>query len=159
MGRVVDELTRLLENQVDKAGIVVWYDPEGHYGTVVPELTIEKTEIVAFEDSYFEIRQKVEPLMGTIDRPRIVVYVNAARHTRMPPLVELEKAGIICEPGAATGRNTKLEVIARTALKNENWLDDKIKDELANITKGYHGLAEIEQIIEQGSPVGTESSL
>jgi len=155
MGKVTDQLKELLAKQIDKRGIVVWYDPQMHYKDVAPRLNIENTTFVAFEGSYFAVRREVEPLLAADERPRLLVYVPAERQTRMPPLIELECAGTVCEPGAPTGRNTKLEVVARAALKAEGWPTAKIEEEVANIASGYHDLEDVERIIEQGPVAGT----
>jgi len=157
MGKLTGQLKRLLDGQVNKAGIVVWYDPEGSYLQVAPALNIEGAAFVAFDGSYFKVRQAVEPLLAGTERPRLLVYVKADRDTQSPPLIELEAAGTVCEPGAPTGRNTKLEVIARATLKAEGWPAARIEEEIANIASGYHGIEDVERIIEHGPIAGTGS--
>ena len=38
MGIVTEYLAKLIEKQVEENGIVVWYDPEKHYGEVARNL-------------------------------------------------------------------------------------------------------------------------
>ncbi|MBW2148811.1 MAG: PglZ domain-containing protein [Deltaproteobacteria bacterium] len=155
MSKILDELRRILEKQLDNAGIVVWYDPEGIYETVAHRLPIEGATFITFDGSYFKVRREIEPLLISVNRARVLVYVKSPRETKLPPLIELEAAGVVCEPGAVTGRNTKLEVLVRAVMKAEGWPAAKIEEEIRNITSGYHNLNDVERLIEQGPIAGT----
>ena len=51
MGRISDKIRHLLARQV--RGIVVWYDSEKAYGSLVKRLSFSKRAILSFEDSSF----------------------------------------------------------------------------------------------------------
>jgi hypothetical protein len=118
MGLVTDYLCNQIAKQVDDNGIVVWYDPERQYTNLLPSLNIPNTTIASYKDSFFALRNEIEPLLGDLEPPRLVVYVPLAPIRTHNALVELEAAGIIIKPGQQPpSRNTKLSIIARNALK------------------------------------------
>ena len=53
MGVVTDHLVSLISKQVDDHALVVWYDPEGHYRDVATGLTLPKTTVARYEESFF----------------------------------------------------------------------------------------------------------
>lgn len=61
MSRLLASLQSLIRKQLDDHGLVVWYDPEGHYREVVPRLGLGETGILSFEDSYIRLRAALEP--------------------------------------------------------------------------------------------------
>lgn len=48
MGKVTEELVKLITKQVDERGIVVWYDPERAYGEVAASLTPPDTTVLQY---------------------------------------------------------------------------------------------------------------
>ena len=73
MGPVSIYLRELVAKQVREHGIVVWYDPEKHYGEFVKDLAIPDTTVARYCGSFFELRREVEPLIGGLQRPRLIV--------------------------------------------------------------------------------------
>lgn len=93
MGIVTNYLRNLIVKQVDDNGLVVWYDPDRHYTDIASYLEIPNTTITRYKDSFFALRHEIEPLMGDLDPPRLVVYVPLNPTETSNALVELEAAG------------------------------------------------------------------
>lgn len=158
MGRVVEQVIAQVLKHVDQAGIVVWYDPTGEYASVVGDLGAHDVHICCHEGSFFTLRRAIEPYVASEPRydevtrrivsPRCVVYVPAARATTHEALIEAEQTGVVLEPGAPGARNTRLEVVARAALRHLPAEDvDRI---VRGITEGSLKLADADRLAEQG---------
>ena len=123
MGKISAKVRDLLARQVRERGIVVWYDPEKVYWALVKRLDIPETTILLWEDSFFRLREKLEPMLEFVGEdgrlkaecdvpPRMVVYVPIARAESEFALIEAETAGAVVEPGApAAERNTRLRAM------------------------------------------------
>jgi len=85
MGKVTEELVALITKQIRDHGIVVWYDPERAYGDVVDQLQLPETPVLRYEDSVFQLRHRLEPLLEFVDNdgriqanfetpPRVLLY-------------------------------------------------------------------------------------
>jgi len=61
MGKVSEYLVGLISKQVEDKGIVVWYDPERVYTSIMEKLAIPNTTILRYEDSFFALRAHIEP--------------------------------------------------------------------------------------------------
>lgn len=120
MGVVSDHLRSLVERQVKERGIVVWFDPEGHYRGFAEDLSLPETAVESYEGSFFELRHRVEPYLSA-DRdgpPRLVVYVPQAEEDTHNALVELTEPGVVIKPGQhSVNLNTRLAVVAKRALR------------------------------------------
>lgn len=120
MGAVSDHLRGLVERQVKDHGLVVWFDPEGHYRHFVDDLSLPETAVEVCGESFFELRRRVEPHLGADgDRPpRLVVYVPKGEEETNDALAELTIPGAVMKPGQhSRSRNTRLPVVAKTALR------------------------------------------
>lgn len=120
MGAVSDHLRGLVERQVKEHGLVVWFDPEGHYRDFVDGLSLPDTAIEACRESLIELRRRTEPYLGAAgdSPPRLVVYVPRSEADTRDSLAELTAPGIILRPGdASINRNTRLGVVAKNALR------------------------------------------
>jgi len=112
MGKITEELLSLVRRQVDDHGIVVWYDPEGHYRDVVDRLSNGgKTTISKYENSFLQLRHAIEPFLECLEDsgkfsdtagipPRMIVYVPRNHTDSRNALIEVESAGVVMEPGA-----------------------------------------------------------
>src|SRR6266851_9353157 len=119
MGRVTDYLVNLIAKQVEENGLVVWYDPNARYRTIARDLVLPNTTVVRYAESFFSLRHEIEPLMNTLDPPRLVIYVPLDQAETHHALIELEAAGVVMKPGdPSIKRNTRLSLIARNALKS-----------------------------------------
>ncbi|MEM0498294.1 MAG: PglZ domain-containing protein [Methanothrix sp.] len=105
--------------QVEKHGIVVWYDPQKHYSEFVRDLKLGDVPVEIYSDSFFELRRRIEGFLAGPQPPRLVVYVPMDRSETHDALVEVEAAGALMYPGAQPReRNTRLTVVARAALRD-----------------------------------------
>ncbi|MCS7166354.1 MAG: hypothetical protein RMI91_00245 [Gemmatales bacterium] len=124
MGAVSDYVTKLLAELLDKHGIVVWYDPQGFYRPVVDQLTLPDAKIVTCNNSFFQLRYEVDPLLNDEQPPRLLVYVPCDPADTHHALVELEAAGTVLRPGhPSLTHNTRPSVLARRVL--QGMLPDK----------------------------------
>jgi hypothetical protein len=117
-GIVTEHLIQLIAKQVDDKGLVVWYDSDQAYGSVVVELTLPNTTVACFDGSFFKLRKAIDHLMNDGQPPRLVVYVPIDREDTHAALIELDSAGVVMQPRQQPPAcNTRLSVVARNALK------------------------------------------
>jgi hypothetical protein len=64
MGIVTEHLISIVSKHVTDHGIVVWYDPEGHYSNFAESLKLPGTHIARFKDSFFALRHEIEPFLS-----------------------------------------------------------------------------------------------
>lgn len=117
MGIVTDYLIGIVQSNLEKNGIVVWYDPEKQYLSLAKKIG-EEIPVFFYDGSYIELRYKLEPYLDSKEKGNVLVYVPEKRDEIESPLMEAEFFGTYIKPGGPTNRNTRLEVIARKALSN-----------------------------------------
>jgi hypothetical protein len=115
MSTVTEYLTKIVQKNLDEFGIVVWYDPKGSYQSFIEKFPLD-SPLLKYDGSYFAIRHALEPFLESKDRQKVLVYVQQEHNESASPLIEAEYCGTILKPGGPTGKNTKLEIIARNAL-------------------------------------------
>ncbi len=164
MSKVSDELIGLLKKQIQDHGIVVWYDPEGHYTRLVGRLEIPETTILRYEGSFFELRYRMEPYLEFVDEegrisdnpdipPRLLIYVPMKREDTDYALAEAEAYGVVMEPGASPWqRNTRLRVLAERVFKKI--APQEVKNILAKIEQGILTLEDLDRLAERGRDFG-----
>lgn len=152
MGIVTDYLITFVSKQVDASGIVVWYDPDRYYTDVVATLSLPNTTIAVYENSFFALRQEIEPLLESMELPRLVVYVPLDQVETDNALIEVETAGIVMKPGQQPPiRNTRPSLIARNALRSI--LPEKqlvAVEKQVEAGKDKLSLAELDRLAESG---------
>jgi hypothetical protein len=150
---VTDYLRNLITKQIDEHGIVVWYDGDRHYTDIAPHLPIPKTTIVCYTDSFFDLRHQIDPPLGKLDPPRLLIYLSIHPSETHNALVELEAVGVTVKPGQQPPtRNSKLSVIARNALKP--LLGEETTANLEKqVEAGKLTLAELNAIAERGEGI------
>ncbi len=117
-GIVTEHLLSLIARQVEDHRLVVWYDPEGHYGELTGHLDIPEATVARYDGSFFALRHTIDRLLEGLVPPRLLVYVPLDPADARNALVELEVAGVVMKPGQQPpARNTRLSVVARNALK------------------------------------------
>ncbi|MCI0695646.1 PglZ domain-containing protein [candidate division KSB1 bacterium] len=150
MGMIAEYLRNLIAKQVDDHGLVLWFDPEGHYAKVASDLAIPNTTVARYDGSFFALRHQIEPLLQGIEPPRLVVYIPRDRSRTHSAMIEAETAGVIMQPGQQPpSRNTRLSIVARNALKqSKQWTEEDAEQVAKDIEAGkYQSLDEIEQIV------------
>lgn len=135
-------------------GVVVWYDPEGHYRTVLERLDLQGAPLVRFEGSFFALRHQLEWAITGATPERVLVYVDRDRSASANALCELEAAGVVVQPGQQPpARNMRLGVLAREALQGMKPEDlDRLVRE---VESGQLSFDELDRLSERsGSPLG-----
>ncbi len=156
MGIVANTLISILQEHIDRYKVVVWFDPEKAYATIVEALEgkspIPYTTLAVYDPGkgFMALRRELEPVWQGEEPPRLLIYVPMASRDTQNALIEYDLAGVQLEPGLhPPERNTRLAVIARRAL--ENLLPAATVEKIvADTEKGQLDLAEIESLAEQG---------
>jgi len=158
MGKVTDYLIKQVEKQVADRGIVVWYDPEKVYAKLLDTLQIPQTTLIRYEDSFFRLREKLEPYLEYIDQQglpkqdcetplRLIVYIPLHRSDTRSALAEAECAGAVIEPGAEVAeRNTGLRIIAEQVFGAIR--PDKAGEIAKKIDEGVYTIEELDKLAE-----------
>lgn len=164
MGKVSEYIINIIKRQVDEKGIVVWYDPECHYTSIVQRWDAAVIPLVSYDKSYFKLRHEIELYMefvgtdGTIKPdagipPRLVVYVPKLRNDTANALIEAECAGVVVEPGSdSLPRNTRLSVIARNFFKQH--IPGNAEEYARQVENRSLSLADLDRLAEQVSGAG-----
>ena len=164
MPKVSDELVSLIKKQLEEHGIVVWYDPEGHYTRLIERLSIPETTILKYDGSFFELRYKMEPFLEFVDEegnvsdnpdipPKLLVYVPLRREDTEYALAEAEAHGVVMEPGASPWqRNTRLRVLAERVFKRI--APQEVRNILAKIDQGVLSLEDLDRLAEREQDFG-----
>lgn len=151
MGIVTDYLVNLIAKQVDSAMIVAWYDPDAQYKEVAKELALPDTTIARYEGSFFALRYEIEPLMGNLEPPRLVIYVPLSQEDTHHALIEVETAGVVMKPGQQPpARNTRLGLLARYALKSV-LPEERLTSIEKQVEAGSLSLADLDKLAEKGA--------
>lgn len=155
MGKVSEFLKSLLLKQLADKGMVLWFDPEGHYSSFISELSLPDASIECYDGSFFGLRHRIDPLLNGDDPPRLVVYVPMDEAQTGHALVEIEAAGVVMKPGQQPpARNTKLSIVARNALR------PIVGEETAaaiekQVEAGKLTLAELDALAARGEGIAT----
>lgn len=153
MGIVTDYLANLIARQVDESGLVIWYDPDGHYQTFAQNLVLPRTTVACYPGSFFALRHQVEPFIGGLEPPRMVVYVPLDQVKTHNALIELEAAGVVMKPGhSSIKRNTRLSLIARYALK-ARMTDEAVTAIEKQVETGKFTLADLDTLADKGEGI------
>src|SRR5688572_32303589 len=75
MGHVKDYVRSELTKEIDKNGVVLWFDPEKSYAEFAANLELNGTHVALLKDSYFALRREIEPYLSSAERPKLLVYV------------------------------------------------------------------------------------
>lgn len=155
MAVVTEYLTQLIAKQVEDKGLVVWYDPERAFASAAAELTIPKTTVARYDGSFFRLRREIDGLMNGDLPPRLVVYVPEEQRNTHSALVELEKTGVVIQPGQQPpNRNTRLAVVARNALKPLLG-DDQVGEIEKQVEAGKLTLSDLNALADKGRDIST----
>lgn len=153
MGIVTDHLISAVAKQVNDHCLVVWYDPEKHYTDIARDLSLPSATVARYEGSFFALRRRIDHLMGGTEPPRLVVYVPEDPAKTHDALAELEAAGVVMKPGQQPpGRNTRLSVIARNALRPLLG-DDAAAAVASQADNGKLSLADLDALAEKGEGI------
>lgn len=140
-------LKSLVFKQVKDHGLVVWYDPEGHYQEFVKGLDLPGTAVTCYQGSFFALRHEIDHLLEGEEPPRLLIYIPFLDQSKTHnALIEAESLGVVMRPGQQSkDRNTRLSIIARNALKPH--LGEKAALEIEKqVASGKLSLSELDSI-------------
>ncbi|MGA1826096.1 MAG: hypothetical protein ACMUIP_15680, partial [bacterium] len=153
MGKVTFYLAGLIKKRVKDKGIVVWYDPDRTYDPYLSRFNFKGIPFFTFEGSYFKARKEIDEYLEGLEPHPCILYIPKQRIKSFSPMIEAESAGQIMEPGGVSGANTRLEVIARGALKNI--MPPAQVDEICKkVAQGSFNLEDLDRIAERGAEAG-----
>lgn len=165
MGKATQLLRQMVKKQIEEHGIVVWYDPEGHYADALEEFDLPDIPVLRFEGSMLQLRAEAEPYLEFLDEngnprsdcmvpPKFLVYMPRNRADTDFALAELECGGVVMEPGAAQPDcNTKLRIVAEQIFRSIR--PDQVDEIGRKADEGVYTLEDLDNIAETG-PVGIE---
>ncbi len=167
MGQVSDFIRDFIRNHLQKHGIVIWYDPDKHYGHLVEE-GWEDTRVLRYEGSYLRLRYEADAALeaGSTSEhlgetfPPVLIYLPLAPHEADHALVELEAAGVCLAPGLSPDprsdlpRDTDLAALARLALR-DHLPATVVEQVVADVQAGKLNLADLDNLVRPPDiPVG-----
>src|SRR5262245_18372925 len=97
-GIITQYLRSVIAKQVADHGVVVWFDPEGHYRDVAEALEFPETTIAGYDGSFLRLRRAIDPHLHDLHPPRLVVYIPMDQARTDHALIELEAAGVVTQP-------------------------------------------------------------
>ncbi len=165
MGNVTEHLVSQIQTQVEKKGIVVWYDPDNAYAKMIQDFELGEIPILKFEDSYLRLRRNADQYLEFVKPdgkprhdcsvpPKLLVYVPKDRRETNHALVELETAGVIMEPGGRSlPLNTRLRVVADQVFKKI--APDSVHDIARQVESGLLNLEDLDRMAEEAGSLST----
>ena len=97
-GKVTEALVARIRRQVEEHQLLLWLDPERHYGDVPALLAESGVPVAAYRDSVFELRHSIDMVLAGWERSPLVVYVPLPEADVMGPLAELAAAAVVLKP-------------------------------------------------------------
>jgi len=156
MGKVSGHLLETVRRQINQNGIVVWYDPQRNYESFLDSLPPEELPgipVHRYDGSFLALRHRIEPLLSSEERPRLLIYIPLQRAETRNAMIEAEAAGVILQPGTRPLiRNTRLSVLAKAVLK-ECCSAEKLRKIEKDVEDGNLSLAELDRIAEEVTAV------
>lgn len=161
MGSISEHIRRFIQTHLEKHGLVVWYDPEKRYGSLLESGWNGVKVLRGTPESLLRLRYEADSTLeagSTSERlgenfPPLLVYLPFSREETGYALIELETAGVTLFPGASIDprsdlpRDTSLTALAREALKDvlpqaelERVLDD--------VAAGKLDLGELDKMVQ-----------
>ena len=151
---VKNYIEQLIKKQIVEHSIVVWYDPDDCYRSIINEIDWVNVPLIKYEGSYYDVRFKAEQYFDGITRNKLLIYLNTKRDTNIFPLIELEKAGCVIEPHGSVERNTNLTVVVKEAF-SEKISEELIRNICKKIENKTISIDEIEKIVESAKSIDT----
>jgi PglZ domain len=157
MGIVTDYVIKLVQQQIDKKGVVLWCDPLGVYAGLTEHLELPDTRLAIYRGSFLALRREVDGLLNDVQSdipPRLVIYYPAELGEARHALDEFALAGVLVGPSEAVPRNTSFGVITREALHGL-MTAEKLAKILEQVRAGQLStLAELDRVAEHGGGLG-----
>ncbi len=159
MTTVSDFIHEFIGRHLQASGIVIWYDPQKVYASVV-ERGWGDTPILRYEGSFLALRKEADFALeaGSTtqrlgERPeRVLVYLDLEPKEAHSALVELETAGVSLSPGNSTVSqvgipcDTSLASLARMALE-DHLPEEVVLDVVSKVQAGKMTLKDLDNLI------------
>src|SRR5262249_42964954 len=143
----------LVSRRVHEHGLVVWYDPEGHYRELAGRLVIPETTFLRYEGSFYALRREFDPLLNGNEAPRLVVYVPLHQRETDHALTEAEALGTVIQPGQQPpSHNTQLAAITRAALSRVI-SPKRVAEVEKQVEEGKLTLADLDALASKGDAI------
>jgi hypothetical protein len=153
-GKVTEALLARIRRQVDEHQLVLWLDPERHYGDVPALLANDGVPVETYRDGVFALRHRIDGVLAGPERSPLVVYVPLPEADVLGPLAELAAAAMILKPGQQPAvRNTRLTVVARAALA-DRLPAAALEAVVRQAEAGHLSLAELDRLADQAGGAG-----
>jgi len=159
MGIVSEYLRDLVAAQIQEHGLVVWFDPEGHYQEFTAGLRLPGVAVARYEGSFFALRHAISPLLDGERPGRLVIYVaGLTERETQGALVELTAPGMVMAPGQNPPEaNTRFSYVVKMALlrRSQAWTPEGAEDMANQVDQGKIGsLEEADRVAEKGGTSG-----
>ncbi|MDD5370770.1 MAG: PglZ domain-containing protein [Anaerolineaceae bacterium] len=158
MGIITDTLVQQIAEQVQAHRVVVWFDPEKAYLSVVNNLEISETAVYRYlpEKGFLFLRRELEPIWSSLDeKPQLLIYVPSSQEDTHHALEEYTVVGVALAPGLQPiEHNTRLAVVARRAMVKV-LPRASVEAVIADVEQGKLDLAELEEIAANGLVIQT----
>lgn len=128
-----------LAAKVLRHGVVIWDDPEGSYLDSAADLAPNDATFFGYDGSWYELRRRVEELLGQPAPPRLVIHVPIE-----PPIDDP-----MAELRAATGLERSFRIILSTAL-TQALTGELPGKRIEEVIESARTLAEAEAILDEG---------
>ncbi len=159
MGQVSDFIRDFIRRHLDKHRIVVWYDPDETYRSLV-DARWENVQVIQYQGSYLHLRHQVDAALEAGSTPArlgeefpcVLVYVPHSREDAHSALIELETTGVFLAPGERPDprsdlpRDTSLSALARAALKDQ-LPRTLVEQVVADVRAGKLGLSDLDNLV------------
>lgn len=154
MGALRDYVISLVCDQVKKNHIVVWFDPDKWYFSMIQGLEVPGAHLAVYQGSFFALRHEVEPLMGQEHPPELVVYVPMAEEESLDALAELVVAGVVMRPGQSPWqRNTRPSIVAKNAALAAAG-SDMAESVEREVQAGKLSFTDVDQLLDRSAGAG-----
>lgn len=117
MGALRDYVVSFVHEQVKRHHVVLWFDPDKWYSSMIKNLAVPGVTIAKYQGSFFALRHEVEPLIRGEDPQSLLVYVPMEEEDSFNALAELAVAGVVMKPGQSPWqRNTRPSIVAKRVI-------------------------------------------
>lgn len=143
-------LQELISTQLDQKKIVLWYDEKGFFEKYIEDDFVN-SEIIKFNESYFELRDLLKDEIENPEESKILIYLVTNRDKKHLPLNEIESIGFIFENEGSKEKNLSPTVVIREALSGD-YPKEIIEELVIKAENHTYDLKEIESIISKVKP-------
>lgn len=141
-------LTATVNNQLTEKNIVVWFDPEQLYKSLIYKENFPNANLFVYDPrkGFLDLRRQLEPIWKSIEPPKLLIYVPLSQEKTFNALIEFMIAGVIVQPGQQPLEcNTRLSTVAKQAL-SEILPASKLEKVIIEAENGKLSLSDLDEI-------------